>query len=177
MNHEEFVIEQFRTLRAEIAEKRQRRFKFLTVGSITPLLSLYGLIGYNEALQWIILFLPLLVLVFTLLHQSDKRDMIRCGCYIRTEIEPLYKDKILGWESWLEQKKSRRETDKSFAFAYSILYLVYYLITATIAIYQAAELIHSIVALIAIATSYFLLLIWLFRIITSGSRNKAMISN
>ncbi|MGH8559283.1 MAG: hypothetical protein ACRESZ_17915 [Methylococcales bacterium] len=143
LEREKFVELEYQTLREEIAQDKDRRFKIAGLGFI-GLPSAYYLYHVGSELQkfhlWVI-SLPLLVLVIACMYISKSRAIMRCGTYIKTKIETHIKEnsKIkIGWENWLSENDQqngydKRDVDKILAKAFYILIVIYYLAATSLA--------------------------------------------
>jgi len=101
-----------------------------------------GLIGFPAAFEWarttdasnhlyyIACFLPVGILVLSLLVAFVRWSAMRCGQYIREELEPHFP--LVGWETWREKKKARRRSEVLLANAYLILVSAFYIVAAWI---------------------------------------------
>jgi hypothetical protein len=101
-----------------------------------------GLIGFPAAFEFarktddnsnwylVVYFLPLGVLVLSFLVAFVRWSAMRCGQYIREELEPHFP--LVGWESWLGEKKIRRTSEVLLAIAFVILVAIYYMVAAWI---------------------------------------------
>lgn len=105
---DEFFKNQFTTLRKEIEDAKTRVFQAMGVGLIivpgSQLLQGLKTIAFAPAVN---LFLPLLVMVASLVYLSESSAIIRCGSYIREHIESRFQG-AMGWEEWLENDPDHR---------------------------------------------------------------------
>ena len=125
MDKSQFSIIQFKTLREEIKETKDRIFKLVSFGIFAVPTAHFIAQTYN--LDIIILSLPLLVIVIALLYLSENHAMMRCGRYIREQIEPNM-DGIMGWETWLENNGqfNARTVEKYANYCFYLLIFIYY---------------------------------------------------
>lgn len=92
-------------------------------------------VTYN--LKIVMVILPLLIIIMVLLFLSEYNSIMRCGQYIRTNLEPLVPD-LTGWETWLETTNKHLEprlADKYMVYGFYLLSGIYYFIS----IYLAAN--------------------------------------
>jgi hypothetical protein len=101
-----------------------------------------GLIGFPAAFEFarktddnsnfylVVCFLPLGILVLSFLVAFVRRSAMRCGQYIREVLEPHFP--LVGWESWLGEKKIRRWSERLLAGAFLMLVSIYYIVAASI---------------------------------------------
>lgn len=128
MERAEFQKQQYLTLREEIRESKARIFYIAAIG----LFVLPGGQYLAKALQadLVLLALPLLVVCVGLLYLAENRALMRCGRYIRQNIESEIAG-VIGWEEWLESADScdPRTVDKLVAYAFYLLMVVYYILS------------------------------------------------
>jgi len=158
-----FLKEQYSTLRKEIEQTKSRIFKIVAFGiTIVPAAHFVAKDQHLEALNYIT---PLLVIVVALLYLSENHALMRCGRYIRCEIERhvTAQDKdVIGWETWLEANKQRygtRTVDKFVAYCFHILFIVYFAGSVYLAI-QQAETKMAVMGMAALLGVYIAVGIW-----------------
>lgn len=139
MNKEDFLREEYISLREEIKETKSRLFRLAALGII-------GMpAAYSTAelysIDVLILSLPLLMCTVILLYLSESRALMRCGTYIKNKIESGVDgngDRTIGWESWLsrndESGPDRRAVDKIIAVFFYLLFTFYYIASSQLAI-------------------------------------------
>jgi hypothetical protein len=159
-----FLKEQFITLRKEVENTKSRIFKIVALGiTIVPAAHFVARDQHLEALYYIT---PLLVIVVALLYLSENHALMRCGRYIRCEIERhvTEQDKdVIGWETWLEANKRRYDTrtvDKFVAYCFHILFVVYFGGSVYLAIKQAREASMAVMGMAALLGVYIAVGIW-----------------
>lgn len=126
MDKQEFMKQQYLTLREEIKDTKSKIFQTMGIGLVVVPGSQFLAQSYN--IDTITLSLPVLVVVVALIYLSENNALMRCGRYIRTQIEPNLEN-IVGWEQWLETQHSRdfRNVDKFLSYAFYLLFLVYFI--------------------------------------------------
>lgn len=117
---------QFVALRAEILETKRQNFQ--TIGFGVASLPLGNLLAEKSA-SLLYLALPAVVVVAALMYMGSNNAIIRCGEYIRTEVEP----NGIGWEQWLENTPSARNADRVVSVAIRTLFAIYLLIALWLA--------------------------------------------
>lgn len=125
MNQNEFRRLEFETLRREIEISRDLRFKLMTGGTtVVPAAQFLSQKFEIGALSTII---PVLVVVIAVLFIAENNAIMRCGRYIRTEIESNV-DGVLGWEHWLESQADfdSRLVDRLVLLSFYALMAVYF---------------------------------------------------
>ena len=131
MNKDQFLSEQFRTLRQEISATKARLFLTVALGVVAVPVLTY--LAEQPDLRYMAPILPFVVLVFTMLFLSEESALMRCGRYIRERIEPLVEEG-LGWEAWLETHTSLRTMDKCLFACFLLTFFVFYFASAGMAI-------------------------------------------
>jgi hypothetical protein len=141
MNSSDFLKCEFEVLRKEIEQSKDRIFK-LAIGGIIGIPSGYS-IAEQAKLDILSYSLPLLICIIVLLCLSESFAVMRAGRYIRDEIEPNIVDtaerKPEGWEAWLEKHTYRRYVDRFLMSFFYLLFVFYYVASATLAVKIASE--------------------------------------
>lgn len=163
------IIElQFQTLRKEVELTKERIFKII-VGGATVVPGAQFLAASFD-LGIVTLLMPFLVVIVTLLFLAEMNALMRCGRYIRTEIEPIFKTKEFnGWETWLETHSDidTRKVDKFVGYSFYILTFFYYII----AVYLASDFAYAIYGIIGLAIAlglYIAVGVWVLSVITQS---------
>ena len=125
MDKADFVKNRFLTLRKEIEDSKNRVFQTMGFGLVVVPGSHFLAQAYK--IDTVTLSLPVLVLVVALVYLSENSAIMRCGRYIKLEIEPQFAG-VVGWEKWLEVKSSydTRDVDRHMSYAFYLLFLVYF---------------------------------------------------
>src|SRR5216684_8151501 len=125
MNSADFLREQFITLRDEIKESKARIYRTMGFGIVV--VPAANFLAQTYRIEVLLLSVPLLVIVVALMYLSENHALMRCGRYIRLQIEPRFHD-VLGWEKWLEIPDSfqPRSVDKYVGHSFYILFFVYF---------------------------------------------------
>lgn len=132
MDNNEFLKQQYVTLREEIRDSKARIFRIMGFGlTIVPAANF---VAQTYKVDAITLSLPILVVVIALVFLAENNALMRCGSYIKDHIEPNF-PKIVGWETWLQIKKkwNVRNVDIYVSYAFHILFLVYFIGSVLIA--------------------------------------------
>ncbi len=174
MNNQEYLIEEYKSLREEIKETKSRIFKTMAFGlSIVPATNFLAM---TYELDIILFTTPILVIVLALLYLSENHGLMRCGRYIYYEIEKKIGEEV-GWEHWLERKShyDPRSVDKLLSISFYLLFFVYFSASVYLA-YLRAALLFSLIASALIITFYAAIGIWfliyLLRTIRVSTRTK-----
>jgi hypothetical protein len=146
MTTEEFLKQEFITLREEIKETKRRMFLVVVLGTLLVLAGaflvemtapalkasdgersmpvFYGSLGVAAT--------PYAVLLLILLYVAEQNTILRAGRYVKEHIEPRIPDTI-GWERWLESQRGLRGVDKAFLASFLVIFLIYYFVSVGVA--------------------------------------------
>jgi hypothetical protein len=134
MDSAEFLKQEYITLREEARETKERIFK--TLGFALLVVPSSSALATKFDLDAITLFLPILVVAIALLYLSENNSMMRCGKFIKENIEARVivthvegrESHVKGWEHWLEERKNRdaRNVDRHLSYAFYLLFFVYF---------------------------------------------------
>lgn len=150
MTRSEFLKSEYETLREEIKISKSRMFT-LAVGALVGIPTAYSFaektVAEKTDTHGIVFSLPLLICVIMLLYLSETFALMRAGRYIRFHIEPKIVDatepSFKGWEHWLEEfprpltKPSRRLVDRFLTSFFYVIFVFYYVMSATLAASRA----------------------------------------
>lgn len=125
MESEEFLKEQFQTLRDEIRSTKSRLFWIVTFGLFgVPMLAYFA----SKGQTYVAMLVPYFILVVIILFLAEQNALMRAGRYIREQIEPNATP-VTGWEAWLESREDLRLMDRHFFACFIIVFFVYYFMT------------------------------------------------
>lgn len=132
MDKNEFVKQQFITLRDEVKETKTRIFRIQSLGIIVVPASTFLGKAYN--IDILIMTTPLLVMVVALMFLFETSALMRCGIYIKEKIEPLVLE-IEGWEEWLQIPSdiNKRKAEIYMSISFLLLFVVYFLASVYLA--------------------------------------------
>jgi hypothetical protein len=150
MDSSEFLREQFLTLREEIRETKTRIYRTIGFGLIV--VPGAHLLGDRYEIDMIILALPLLVVVVALVFLAENNALMRCGRFIKHNVEPKFPS-VAGWERWLEEydEWDARNVDRYLSYAFYLLFLVYFVSSSYLGVRYLARAHSLLVALPALA--------------------------
>jgi hypothetical protein len=99
----EFALEEWKTLRAEIAKKMDNHYKILSLG-VGGITVLFGL-GFNYKVNQLFLVLPFLIIANNYLYIAETTAIINAGNYLKKLESILYSDRSekLGWENNIDR--------------------------------------------------------------------------
>lgn len=125
MDEEKFRLVEYQELRKEIMDVRERIFKLIGYGIVS--VPAFSILAKNLNIEIIFTILPIITISIAILYLAENHSLMRCGRYIRYNIEnqlPKYK----GWESWLESsdKSSPRVVDTYVSYVFYLLFFIYY---------------------------------------------------
>jgi hypothetical protein len=133
MATDEFMKQQFLTLRDEIRESKARIFWLLIIAIFLVVAA--GYLSAEHPSAFGNAAIPFLLLGLMLSFVSEQNNIARAGRYLRETIEPRIEN-LMGWEHWLETKPALREVDHSFVLGLSVLFLILFCITTSLSLVQ-----------------------------------------
>lgn len=131
MDRNEFMIQQYLTLRDEIRRCKARSFWLMIVATV--MVPTLAFIADQYSSTFAGASLPFVILVLMLAFMVEQNDMIRAGRFVRERIEPEIAG-APGWEEWLESNHEMRSVDKLFFGSLLIIFLLFYAISTRIAL-------------------------------------------
>ncbi|MCB9850615.1 MAG: hypothetical protein H6817_07910 [Phycisphaerales bacterium] len=132
MKSEEFLKQQFISLRAEIEARQTRLFRIVTIGIIGMPVATYFAAGADKLL-WVTL--PYFALLLILSFIAEQNAMMRAGRYIREQVEKRSEFNP-GWETWLESRPAYRHMESHFFAAFIIIFFLFYFLAVGMAMQQ-----------------------------------------
>ena len=163
MASDEFMKQQFLTLREEIRDSKARIFWLLIIGMFLVMAA--GYLAAEHPSAFANAAIPFLLLGLMLSFVSEQNNIARAGRYLREMVETRI-DNVVGWEHWLETKPRLREVDHSFVLGFSVLFLIFFAITTSLTLTQLDKQTHELyvwAAAIAYALGAFCIAIVLWR--------------
>ncbi len=138
MTRDEFLREQYLTLREEIRETKDRIFKIAAIGLFVAPGGHYLARTMDAGL--LLLFLPILVISVAVLYLAENHALMRCGRYIRLHVETEIPD-LCAWEEWLETPDAcrPRSVDQLSSYSMYIILGAYYLASILVAYRQSHD--------------------------------------
>jgi uncharacterized membrane protein YfcA len=141
MSTDDFMKQQYATLRDEIRESKSRIFWLLIIGMALVMAS--GYLAAEHPSAFANAAIPFLLLGLMLSFISEQNNIARAGRYLREAVEPRIQD-VTGWEHWLESKPRLREVDHSFVMGFSALFLIFFAITTSLTLVQLDRTAHDL---------------------------------
>ncbi len=172
MPTDDFMKQQYLTLRDEIRESKARIFWLLIIGMFLVMAA--GYLAAEHPSAFANAAIPFLLLGLMLAFVSEQNNIARAGRYLRETVEPRIAD-LTCWEHWLETKPRLREVDHAFVLGFSVLFLVFFSITASLTLAQLDKGPHEYyvwAAGIAYALGLFCIAIVLWRHWRSSTAEK-----
>ena len=133
MTTDEFMKEQYLTLRDEIRESKARIFWLLIIAILLVMVA--GYMAAEHPSAFANAAIPFLLLGLMLTFISEQNNIARAGRYLRETVEPRIEN-VVGWEHWLETKPRLREVDHAFVLGFSVLFLIFFAISASLTLVQ-----------------------------------------
>lgn len=133
MPTDDFMKQQYLTLRDEIRDSKARIFWLLIIGIILVMAS--GYLAAEHPAAFANAAIPFLLLGLMLAYVSEQNNIARAGRYLRETVEPRIQD-LTCWEHWLESKPKLREVDHQFVIGFSVLFLIFFAITTSLTLMQ-----------------------------------------
>jgi hypothetical protein len=157
-----FLELQYVALREEILETKRQNFQIIGFGIASwPAGNLIA-IRYSETL---FLVLPVIVIVAAFLYLGSNNAVIRCGNYIRENMEP---GTVIGWERWLEEKEGlRRKADKTTSLAIRLLFGVYLIVSLALAWRELDKLLVAVAGFFVMSLYILVSLFFAYRFIAA----------
>jgi len=132
MKREDYLLQQFLTLRREIEGQQTRVFWIIVIGLLgIPILG-YLMLSATANI-WVTL--PFFLLVLIILYLTEQNHMIRAGRYIREYIETQVEFSP-AWEAWLAGHAELRLVDKHFSSFFVVLFFLYYFLAVGYALHR-----------------------------------------
>jgi hypothetical protein len=128
-----FLFLEYQTLRDEIKEIKARIFKIMNFSfTVVPTATL---VADKYQVGFLFGAIPFIVMAVSLLYLSENQGIMRCGRYIKEQIEPKIKG-VFGWERWLstEHPDDRRSVDRFLSYAFVSIFFVYYIAASLMAV-------------------------------------------
>lgn len=132
MNKQDFVLEEYKSLREEIMIRQARAAKVMTSGlfGIPALVAAGRLVELEFDLgETLFLLAPIVLIISCFVYVAEHNGMMRAGIYIRNHIEPLFMENDKGWENWLVSNESNnsRSVDNAMNFSFFAVVTLYFL--------------------------------------------------
>ena len=140
MATDDFMKQQYLTLRDEIRESKARIFWLLIIGMVLVMAA--GYLAAEHPSAFANAAIPFLLLGLMLTFVSEQNNIARAGRYLRETVEPRIEN-LVGWEHWLETKPRLREVDHSFVLGFSVLFLIFFAITTSLTLVQLDKNTHE----------------------------------
>jgi uncharacterized membrane protein YfcA len=140
MATDEFMKQQYLTLRDEIRESKARIFWLLIIGMFLVMAAGYLAAAYPSAVANPAI--PFLLIGVMLAYVSEQNNIARAGRYLRETVEPRIEN-LMGWEHWLETKPHLREVDHAFVLGITMLFLIFFAITTSLTLIQLDKTAHE----------------------------------
>jgi len=151
MSTEEFMKQQYLTLRAEISESKSRIFWLVIVGVLLVMVA--GYLAAEHPHAFANAAIPFLLLALMLSFIAEDNNIGRAGRYMREIVEPHIKD-LTCWEHWLESHREFREVDYSFVIGFSVLFFSFFAIATSLTLVHLDQAGYSWAYVASAGTAY-----------------------
>ncbi|MEK6643320.1 MAG: hypothetical protein AABZ08_05375 [Planctomycetota bacterium] len=131
MSADEFMKQQYLTLRDEIRASKARIFILLILGTL--FVPAAGFAAREFSSTYASGSMPFLILVLMLAFVMEQNSIIRAGKYLKDHVEP-HIEGVVTWEAWLERNQKTRDTDRYFFGSFLLVFVLFYTIAATLAV-------------------------------------------
>ena len=133
MNTDEFMRNQYQSLRDEIRESKAHIFWLLIVGMLLVMAA--GYLAAEHPSAFANAAIPILLLALLLAFISEQNNIARAGRYLREVVEPRIQD-LTCWEHWLESKHELREVDHAFVIGFNVIFMTFFAISTSLTLWQ-----------------------------------------
>lgn len=123
MSVEEFMKQQYITLRDEIRASKGRIFLIMILGTLFIPAAGYAAIATSAVFA--AASMPFVVLVLMLAFVMEQNSIIRAGTYLKNHVEP-HIEGLTTWEHWLESNNALRDTDRYFFGSFLLVFFLFY---------------------------------------------------
>lgn len=137
MSEEEFMKQQYLTLREEIRACKARMFAILVLGTL--FVPVAGFMANQFKSGFATGSMPFVLLVLMLAFITEQNAVIRAGRYLKEHVEPRMEG-LVTWERWLESSRNLRGVDKAFFISFLLVFMLFYAVGAGVAMGSIAEL-------------------------------------
>jgi len=127
MSVDEFMKQQYLTLRDEIRASKARIFLLLIIGTL--FIPAAGFTAKASSAAFAAASMPFIVLVLMIAFVMEQNSIIRAGTYLKNYVEP-HIEGVTTWESWLESNVRLRDTDRYFFGSFLLVYFLFYAVGA-----------------------------------------------
>lgn len=128
---DEFMKQQYLTLRDEIRGCKARMFALMVLATIA--IPIAGFIAQTYKLAFAAASMPFIVLVFMLAFVMEQNSVIRAGRYLKEHVEP-HLEGVITWERWLESNRHLRDADRYFFGSVMLIFFLFYAVGSLLAV-------------------------------------------
>ncbi len=134
---EEFMKQQYLTLRGEIRSCKARIFVLLVLGAV--LIPAAAVAAQAFGATYATASMPFVTLVLMIAFVTEQNSIIRAGRYISEHVEP-HMENVVTWECWLKSNHKLRDTDRYFFASFLLVFMLFYAVGAGLAIESLASM-------------------------------------
>jgi hypothetical protein len=136
MSSDQFMTQQYLTLRDEIRSSKARIFMLLVLGTL--FVPAAGFAAQEYSATYASASLPFIILVLMLGFLMEQNSIIRAGRYLKEHVEP-HIEGVVTWENWLESNHRLRDTDRYFFGSFLLVFVVFYAVASGSAVISIAQ--------------------------------------
>lgn len=140
MPQDEFLKQQYLTLRDEIRSSKSRVFFILVIGTLFIPIAAFAAKEYGNTFASA--SIPFILLVLMIAFIMEQNSIVRAGRYLKEHVEP-HIDGLVTWENWLESNRRLRDADRYFFGSFLLVLLLFYAIGSGLAIEAIATFAQS----------------------------------
>lgn len=140
MSTDEFLKQEYMTLRDEIRSAKSRMFLLLILGLV--LMPVAGWLAREHPNAFASAAIPFVLLIIMISFIMEQNSIVRAGRYLREHVEPKVKE-VVGWEQWLESNPRLREVDRVFVGTFLIIFCLFYAIGIHTALSTISEVYYD----------------------------------
>lgn len=131
MPQDEFMKQQYLTLRDEIRSSKSRVFFILIIGTLFIPMAAFAAKEYGNTFASA--SVPFILLVLMIGFIMEQNSIVRAGRYLKEHVEP-HIEGIVTWENWLESNHKLRDADRYFFGSFLLVLMLFYAIGSGLAI-------------------------------------------
>lgn len=163
MSEEEFMKQQYLTLREEIRSGKTRLFMLLVLATI--FIPVVGVLASKFGGPFATASMPFITLVLMIAFLAEQNGIIRAGRYLKDHVEPKMQS-MKTWENWLAENGKLRDVDRYFFGSFLLVFLIFYVAGASLAVEavvdqwpKQSQMVYSTVAAYGIGGLWFIIVL------------------
>ncbi len=163
MSEEEFMKQQYLTLREEIRAGKTRLFALLVLATI--FIPVVGVLASKLGGPFASASMPFVILVLMFAFLAEQNGIIRAGRYLKDHVEPKLEG-MKTWEKWLAENRNLRDVDRYFFGSFLLVFLLFYVAAASLAVeivvsdwQEQPRMVYSTIAAYGIGGLWFIIVL------------------